>query len=291
MSIWTYAVAASQLGPRATSERFSLSIDCPYCRSSALLRAGNLASPYGFKGMNTREVGLLTCPSCGWWSVLSLNGMAPCGSHDGGFVSLRQASGALRHLDLTDLSIPTNELRSYLVAKYDDRFRVHPRAYEEIVGGVFADFGLRIRVTSYSGDEGIDVFVFDGDDNRTVGIQVKRHNGRISAEQIRSFVGALLLQGLTKGIFVTTSSYEPGARRTADLAQRQLGIGVDLVDANRFYDALRITSRPRPWALDDPSAPFHEYWDAAKSYPGEGDYGHYGDTWYTRSTSVWGSSW
>ena len=172
-----------------------------------------------------------------------LTGRAPYTQHDDGYVNLYRACGVLRELDLTDLSTPIEELRSYLVAKYGDRFDVHPRKFEEIVGSVFADFGFRVRVTSYSGD-GIDVVVFDGKNDATTGIQVKRQRGRVTAEQIRSFVGALVLQGLTTGIYVTTSTYQKGAQRTATAAQHTPGVAVSLMDATRFYDALKITQRP-----------------------------------------------
>ena len=40
----------------------------------------------------------------------------------------------------------------------------------KIVGAVFAGLGYRVRVTSYSGDDDIDVFVFDGADDHLTGV-------------------------------------------------------------------------------------------------------------------------
>ena len=107
-----------------------------------------------------------------------------------------------------------------------------------------------------------------------MGIQVKRYRGKISAEQIRSFVGALVLQKITSGIYVTTGDYQKGAKRTATAAQDRLGLAVDLVDAKRFYDALKVTTRATHWDPEDTSAPYFACWHNMDSAP-----------------TIWGSSW
>jgi len=45
-----------------------------------------------------------------------------------------------------------NNLRSYLCDKYDDRVNINPQVFEDIVAGVFSDFGYAVTVTSHSGD-------------------------------------------------------------------------------------------------------------------------------------------
>jgi len=52
------------------------------------------------------------------------------------------------------------------------------------VASVFRDCGFHARVTSYSGDGGIEVILERGDE--TIGVQVKRYKSAIDAEQIRS---------------------------------------------------------------------------------------------------------
>jgi hypothetical protein len=49
--------------------------------------------------------------------------------------------GILKKLDLSDLRQPLDEVRSYLAAKYDERFRIHPRLFEQVVGSVFNNLG------------------------------------------------------------------------------------------------------------------------------------------------------
>lgn len=147
----------------------------------------------------------------------------------------------LHNLDLNDVSIPLEEVKNFLIAKYEGRHDLHPRLFKETVASVFRDLGYQARVTAYSGDGGIDV-VLDGPDNTEIGVQVKRYKDSVSVEQIRAFTGALLLGGYTKGIFVTTSRFQSGASKTANLAMVR-GIPIELIDANRLYDALRLSQR------------------------------------------------
>ncbi len=148
------------------------------------------------------------------------------------------AAGCLKRLDLTDLSTPIKDVQTYLTAKYSDRFSMAWQLFEDTVGSVFAGLGYKARVTARSDDGGIDV-ILDGPDDRTIGVQVKRYRNSIKAAQIRELAGALVLNGLTEGVFVTTSSFQQGAEEAAKLAAAR-GIPVRLLDAKRFYEALKI---------------------------------------------------
>jgi restriction system protein len=156
---------------------------------------------------------------------------------------IRGSIARLRNLDLVNLDQPIEEVRAYLVAKYQDRFMLHPRLFEMVVGSVFKEFGYQSTVTSYSTDSGIDV-ILEGSNGETVGVQVKRYRGSIKVEQIRALAGALLLGGFTRGVFVTTSTFQRGAGPTAALAARR-GVPIELVDAQRFFDALSLASAPK----------------------------------------------
>jgi len=71
------------------------------------------------------------CSTCGWWAVSRHS------SRDDGldvYGSMDRASATLRMLDLSDIAVPIAEVSRYLVAKYEDRFRLHPKLYEDLVG-------------------------------------------------------------------------------------------------------------------------------------------------------------
>jgi restriction system protein len=155
----------------------------------------------------------------------------------------------LRKMDVSDQSMPLEEIRDYLVARYEDRFVVDPWRFEDVVASVYRDHGYFARVTARNGDGGIDV-VLDGPGDVQIGVQVKRYRYKISVEQIRSFVGALVVNGLTKGMFVTTSRFQSGCDRTATVAALA-GYPVELVDAQRFYEALKIAQHQKHCWVDE----------------------------------------
>jgi restriction system protein len=126
--------------------------------------------------------------------------------------------GILRALDPLDIGEPVEAIRAYLTVKYEDCNKVHPRKFEEVVCTIFRDLGYRARITSYSADGGIDVYL-DGPDNALVGVQVKRYEKPIEIQQINALTGAMVIKGCAKGIFVTTSRYRKGAAQTAKKSQ------------------------------------------------------------------------
>ncbi|MBI4438197.1 restriction endonuclease [Candidatus Uhrbacteria bacterium] len=191
---------------------------------------------------------LMECPRCGWWGLLIE--FLGAGTSHGGLNQTVGVLASLKPLDLTDIRTPVEEIRRYLIAKYSDRFSCDPRKFEELVGAVFRGLGYRVRVTRFSGDDGIDVAVLEGENDSLIGVQVKRWRDKIEAGQIREFAGSLVLNGMTKGVFVTSSWFTAGAERTA----RRLGraarcpLRVDLWDADDFYERLgvaRLSARQR----------------------------------------------
>jgi restriction system protein len=196
------------------------------------------------------------CSVCGWWTAFRSHWLWPDKYGRNFWYGF---SAGLKELDLTDLAVPLAEVKRYLVAKYADRFRVHPQRFEEVVASVFTDWGYVARVTGFTHDGGIDI-ILDGPDGRIIGVQVKRYKNSISAEQIRAFTGALILGGYTQGIFVTTSGFQPGAVRAA-ARSATIGVPVRLVNADRLYHALRlervaVPKGPEDWFTRQPKMKF-----------------------------------
>lgn len=223
---------------------------CPYCGTQ--LRSGHfdLAIEIPDSGVHSDNGELYICRACGWWiERRDVEGCFGPSHPDTGLNGAQREfsdwhrrgygiTGALKNLDLTDLGTPVNEIRSYLMARWNSRFEVHPRKFEEVVQSVMRSLGYEARVTAYSGDGGIDV-VLDGPNDTIVGIQVKRWSRSISVEQIRSFVGALCLNGYRKGVFITTSRYQRGAFKLVNVAKDR-SIFVELLDSTRFLEVMRV---------------------------------------------------
>lgn len=182
---------------------------------------------------------LLACTQCGWWAIWETREVDDAEDTAEEYFL---CNSVLKNLDVTDVEVETEELCRYLVARYDQRKTVNPRLFEEVVASVFKD-RFDVRATAYSGDNGLDLVVLDSVDGETIGVQVKRWKRRIEAEQIRSFAGALLLAGITKGIFVTTGGYREGAH-AAVKEYKQRGYRVELWDAQKFYERLGVAWQP-----------------------------------------------
>lgn len=231
--MWDYADSA-----RLVTAESIYSSNCIYCRS-ALYQMPSV--DFHLPDMNKSLLAQMSvCPRCGWWSVFRVHqGEIP---RTADFAeSYSGAIGALKELDLSDISAPLTEVRGYLLAKPDAVFAAHPRLIEDVVGSIFKSQGWEAVVTAYSRDGGIDVFLRDHSGG-LVGVQVKRYaeSRIIEAEQIRSLAGALLLARSTAGVFVTTSSYRSGARKAAD-SYRAIGIPIELIDGQRLFELLEIT--------------------------------------------------
>ena len=102
-------------------------------------------------------------------------------------------------------------------------------------------------------DDGIDIVLIDGD--RRFVVQVKRRKHRCIAEAvsgIREFVGAMVLKGVVKGIFVTTAErFSHQAAATGRKAKdRKVVEFIKLVNADRLIDICKLSAKLRnpPWA-------------------------------------------
>jgi hypothetical protein len=184
------------------------------------------------------------CAICGWWYVFRReeNWRRQLFDVFETYTVYSAAWGALKKFDVADLTAPNEELIRYLVANYGERLNIHPRKFEEIVAAIYQAEGYSVRVTSYSGDRGLDVIILDGPGDKEIGIQVRRNKGKIKAEAIRSLAGAMMVNGVTRGAFVTTSSFTRGARMTASECGK-FGRPVELINSESFYARLRLRQR------------------------------------------------
>jgi hypothetical protein len=233
MSIWVYGEKSRESAHFNWFDKL-----CAFCEGPLLdLEADIVGGKSSFRSVAEVSV----CNQCGWW-IAHKSSSYTLGAHRVQRTMMYGAAASLRELDLTDISLPIDEVRDYLTARFEKRMLINPRTLEETVGSIFRDLGWGVKVTAYSGDDGIDAFLEK--DGQTIGVQVKRYGSNIEVEQIRSLAGALLLKGLTKGIFVTTSSFQRGAQATVDRLAIK-GYAIELMNSDRLFDALRIAQRKR----------------------------------------------
>lgn len=237
MSIWIYR------GSESDSARVRQLVAC----SSCIYCSAALETLHNEKGQSTDSIRL--CRVCGWWYLSR-------GYREGESVSGYLGMGTLCELDFQKDSAAIVEIRTHLAARYEERFSIDPFVFEEVVASVYRDLGYSTWVTGRHSDGGIDILLSGPEDTR-IGVQVKRYKNAIKVEQIRSLVGALVLKGITKGIFVTTSTFQSGARTSTQLAAIR-GCAVELVDAEKFFSVLGMVQRSIFRSADDPMAPWNQ---------------------------------
>jgi len=91
------------------------------------------------------------------------------------------------------------------------------------------------------------VILEDGSGAR-IGVQVKRRKDAVEVEQIRAFLGALVLGGYARGVDVSASRFGRGVREAARCSTQTV-MPIELVDAGRFFDMLgyaQLKHPPRP---------------------------------------------
>ncbi|MDQ1744446.1 MAG: restriction system protein [Pseudonocardiales bacterium] len=233
MTIWTYRDSAME-----GSVPLGWDGPCFFCRADM----DELRSTRR-EGVNESwaRADVFGCPRCGWWRA-SENSVTRMYRGHGYAVRIerRAAAGSLLELDVSDQAAPIQAIRETLMIAPHKLGVIHHNRFEQVVADVYRDLGYEARATAQSGDDGIDV-ILEGDGVR-IGIQVKRYQGAIQVEQIRALAGALVLNGMTRGVFVTTSGFTTGAPRTV-AGYARAGYQIELVDGTRFLEQLEIAQR------------------------------------------------
>ncbi len=184
--------------------------------------------------MSVFDVCFQCCPICGWWNVLQQVEYDVIGNS---YQAYQYAAGALAKNSDANVEQAISEVRRYLCAKFDFRFEINPVKLEEVIASVFRSLKCDVELTSLSNDGGIDVFGYD-QAGEVFGVQVKRYRERIKISQLREFVGALLLDGTPRGIFVTTSDFTAGASKLCEQAHLA-GIQLELVDSKKLFEMIK----------------------------------------------------
>ena len=132
-----------------------------------------------------------------------------------------------------EFDILDEELYGYFRGRPDALGNLHWRDFEKIIAALMESQGYQVELGPGSGDGGVDVRLLQRDpigDVMTL-VQVKRYreNRRIHLEAVQALHGAVAADGASKGMFVTTSTYSPSAKR---FAARRKGMSRALLKFN-----------------------------------------------------------
>jgi restriction system protein len=171
---------------------------------------------------------------CGWWHVWGNHGTSTS------FSITTEEYGAvscLKCFDIREVDNQIQDIRDFLFVKYEQRFNMSPFLFEDVVKSVFRDVGFSVVSCGYHKDGGLDA-ILSNDGKCMVGVQVKRYKEKIAVSLIREFCGALMLRGMTAGVFVTTSKYTKGATQEAHLAS-DIGVPIQPSAPKNFVASIR----------------------------------------------------
>lgn len=122
-------------------------------------------------------------------------------------------------------------------------YKLDPRKFEELVTELYRRRGYEATLTPASGDEGADVYVVSRDDlGRSLWVvQAKRYaaHNKIGAGVVRELYGTVMAKNASAGVLVTTSFFEPGAKRM----EREFEYRLSLKDYLGLQEMLRLPPR------------------------------------------------
>ncbi|MGJ5642816.1 restriction endonuclease [Formosa sp. S-31] len=134
------------------------------------------------------------------------------------------------------LASTVEQLRKQLATELLDKLKENSFSYfENFVIALLQEMGYgafreeSAVVTGQTGDNGVDGIIYqDRLGLESVYIQAKRFtNGTVGSPDIRNFIGSLALQGVNKGVFLTTSRFSESAIKTAQDSKQQKIVLID----------------------------------------------------------------
>jgi restriction system protein len=228
---------------------------CPFCKARFKQFTYNPCYDSSItKYEDTLRRRLHLCKQCGWWQ-LNLEGESFFNGQKQEFKWWELYHAILVHIDISSNNVPIEDLRTNLVRRWDDRKYITAQKAEELVSGILKDYYAGCSVhhmtaNTNAADGGIDLYLVEDNGEIHSAVQVKRRVKREveSVKEVRDFVGALLLEGYDKGVFVTTASrFSPSAQnipKNSNLKNHK--IELELINGERLLDLLKhsISSSP-----------------------------------------------
>jgi len=120
------------------------------------------------------------------------------------------------------------------LGSYGKNEEISGNDFERIVAKIFSKRGYSVSTTKGSGDEGIDLYMRDKEDEK-IGVQCKKWKGIVGQHIIRDFYGSLMHAHLKKGFVVTTGRFSEAAK---DFARSE---PIFLIDGKKLREIIEKT--------------------------------------------------
>ena len=217
---------------------------CPFCK--VLMRRHNFEAMHD---SNDEEAHIEFCLECAFWRYLYYcNNWASFPSN--WFYHL--LSSKTRSFD-ENFSTACNSEIAQQLRRHPSRWHtIDPTKFEKLVVDIFRENLTACEVfhVGKSHDGGVDAFFIDTDHKQWL-IQVKNRESSRSGEgvkTIREMLGTLAVHGQIQGIVVSTADhFTTFAIREADMARKNFGLHLDLLDRGKLNRMLDPFLPVRPW--------------------------------------------
>jgi len=193
---------------------------------------------------------LFVCQKCNWWRsnerliLYPSSQMNPRSPYD--------YCPAIEEIDIRDSKVAIDDLIFHLTRRWEDRKLISASAAESLVADLLKEH-LQCDVVSATAhtnmaDRGIDLHVCHRNGELLAAVQVKRRINREveGVAEVRNFIGALAVESISKGIFVTTATrYTREAKRVADKLNSgtRSRLELDLIDGGELFEILKTLPR------------------------------------------------
>ncbi|WP_170431569.1 restriction endonuclease [Ruegeria arenilitoris] len=200
------------------------------------------------------------CPNCGWWHFSQDYEYSDSDRPERKSRSKWwELTFALQtEIELENTTLPIDVLKRHLMRRWEDRKLISAQQAEDLVASLLQEHhgGQVIRTTANvnAADGGIDLYLVVADD-ATIrrAVQVKRRITKESEsiEEVRNFVGAMVLSGIESGIFVTTASRFTKLAQSAPAkaAEAKVKLQLDLIDGDMLFEILRAANASTSFQL------------------------------------------
>jgi restriction system protein len=221
---------------------------CPFCQSQFKQYTHDPSLDSYKKQEEIMRRRLHLCNSCGWWQ-LNLEREFAVGGQKRVALWWELYHAILVHVDISSDNVPLEDLKTNLARRWDDRKYINAQKAEDLVAGILKEHYRcdvhRVTANANSADGGIDLFLAEDNGKIHSAVQVKRRIDRDveSVKEVRNFVGALLLEGFERGIFVTTATrFSTPAQKVPknpNLAKYKLEL--ELIDGEMLLELLKYS--------------------------------------------------
>ena len=215
---------------------------CPYCNHALTSKVLPATLP------RFVSTSLRYCLNCGWWDTEEdCHVEYPDPADPKHYVAQTvHRRAVLREFDVAGSDVPVMALRQHLITHPTALHQLNPHRLERLVESIFRDFMSCEAVhIGGPGDGGVDLILVHGP--RRYVVQVKRRQSASKAESVKSvreFIGAMVISGETRGIFVSTApAFSRQAVRDAEVVQARGAVEyLELMNGTRLLEICEIAS-------------------------------------------------